>query len=108
MAAFDELVARIDRAILANLGSVPVTYQPAVGDPVEVTGMFDAQYVLADSSAEASVETLGPAVFLLLEDLPTDPVDDEPTLTIRGRNYRVRSRSPDGFGGILLGLRGIG
>lgn len=103
--SYDELVAQADRVILDKLGGTSVTYAPEVGDPVEVDGMFDEHYVLADGSSEAGVELTGPGVFLLLADLPTDPEEDEPILTIHGQDYRVISRSPDGFGGIVLGLR---
>jgi hypothetical protein len=102
---FAELVAGADRAVHATLGGELVTYAPAEGGPVEVTGIFDAVYVLASGNAEAGVETTGPAVFLRLEDLPVDPEDDEPTLTIRGVAYRVTERRPDSMGGIVLALR---
>lgn len=109
--SFSALVAAADRAAQSALGGETVTYTPTVGAPppaaVQVTGIFDEQYVLAKGSAEAAVETLGPAVFLRLEDLPTDPRDDEPTLTIRGVVYRVRERPTDGMGGIVLGLRRV-
>lgn len=106
--AFADLVADTDRAVQAALGGELVTYDPAgAGVPVQVTGIFDEQYVLAKGGAEAGVETLGPAVFLLLADLPTDPEDDEPTLTIRGVNYRVIERRPDGMGGVVLALRKV-
>jgi len=106
--AFAELLVQVDRAAQAHLGGGPVVYRPAVGQPVEVTGIFDAQYVLAQGQAEAGVEALGPAVFLRLEDLPADPEQDEPTLTIGGLNYRVTERKPDGMGGIVLALRMAG
>lgn len=105
--SFAELVAAADRAGQTLLGGETVTYQPAVGSPVDVTGFFDSQYVLAKGTAEAGVETLGPAVFVRLEDLPTNPEDDDPTLTIRGDNYRVIERRPDGIGGIVLALRRV-
>ncbi len=106
--SFHELVAQADRAAQARLGGELVTYKPQSGPAVEVTGMFDEQYVLAKGTAEAGVETLGLAVFLRLEDLPTHPKDDKPTLTIRGVDYRVTERRPDGIGGIVLALRRIG
>ncbi len=105
--AFSDLVALVDRAAQAALGGELLTYTPEAVGPVEVTGIFDEQYVLAKGTAEAGVETLGPAVFLRLEDLPTDPEDDEPTLTIRGAVYRVTERRPDGMGGIVLALRSV-
>ena len=111
--AFADLAAQTDRAALAAFGE-PVTYTPQGGPPTSVRpngdpliGIFDLQYVLAKGSAEAGVESLGPAVFLLLEDLPTNPEDDEPTLTIGAVTYRVTERRPDGMGGIVLALRRI-
>jgi hypothetical protein len=105
---FAELVESTDRAAQAHLGGESVTYQPAVGPAVPITGIFDLAYALAKGSPEAGVETLGPAVFLRLEDLPADPEEDEPALTIRGVVYRVVERLPDGgMGGIVLALREI-
>lgn len=103
--SFADLVAGIDRAAQAVLGGEVVTYTAQGGTGVPVTGIFDEQYVLAKGSAEAGVEALGPAVFFRLEDLPANPEDDEPTLTIRGVNYRAIERRPDGMGGIVLQLR---
>jgi hypothetical protein len=102
---FDDLVDDASRAAQAALGGETVTYRPELGAPVDVTGIFDRQYVLAKGTAEAGVEALGPAVFLRLEDLPTDPEDDDPTLTIGGLDYRVIERRPDGMGWIVLALR---
>lgn len=99
---FAELVGAVDRAALAHLGSVPVVYRPEFGEPVEVDGIFDAQFVLVDAG-EAGVESRVPAVFLRLEDLPTDPtLDREPTITVGGVGYQVIGRRPDGAGGVLL------
>lgn len=107
MSAFDDLVAEMDRAVMAELGGEPVLYRPASGAAVTITGMFDAQYVLAQGDAEAGVGVAGPAVFLRLADLPTDPAIDEPILTIRGTDYHVNDPKPDGIGGILLTLRKV-
>ena len=106
--AFSDLVASGDRAQLAAFG-VPVTYTPAGGNPpaVPVTGIFDAQFVLAQGGAHAGVEATAPAVFLLLADLPTDPEVDDPTITIGGVVYSVVGRHPDGMGGIVLELRTV-
>lgn len=101
---FDELVGVIDSATQAAFGE-PVIYTPDGGAPVPVIGIYDEQYVLAKGNAEAGVEARGPAVFLRLAELPTDPEEDEPTLTIGGKNYRVVERRPDGKGGIVLALR---
>lgn len=106
--AFADLVAAADRAAQLALGGELVTYAPQLGAPVQVTGIFDEVYVLAKGTAEAGVEALGPAVFFRLSDLPIDPEDDEPTLTIRAVDYRVTERRTDGMGGIVLALRRVG
>lgn len=105
--SFADLVAAADRAAQSALGGESVIYRPSVEAAVEVTGIFDEQYVLAKGTAEAGVESVGPAVFFRLEDLPVDPDEDEPTLEIRGVEYRVIERRPDGVGGIVLGLRRV-
>lgn len=97
--AFSDLVAGIDRAILAHLGGETVTYQPKLGAPVDVTGVFDEQYFFPKNNA------VWPAVFLRVEDLPVEPEGDEPTITVRGLDYRVVDREPGGNGMVVLGLR---
>jgi hypothetical protein len=104
---FAELVAGMDRAAMERLGGVPVLYQPEVGAPVPVTGIFDEQFVLVKGDIEAGTEALGPAVFLRLEDLPVDPKLDKPTLIIGGQLYKGRERHRDGFGGIVFELREV-
>lgn len=98
--AFSDLVAAADRAALVHLGGTEVTYQPSVGAPVTVDGLFDENYTLFTNEGEIR----GPAVFLRLEDLPVHPDDDDPVLTIGGTEYRVRGRQLDGLGGIHLVL----
>lgn len=105
--SFADLVAKMDRSAQSVLGGEPVTYDPSTGPPVVVTGIFDERYVFAKGDADAGVETLGPAVFFRLADLPEDPELDEPTLTIRDVDYRVIERRPDGMGGIVLALRKV-
>lgn len=103
---FFDTVERADRACLAHLGQVSVTYTPAVGDPVVVQGLFDRPYdMLVEGSAEYGVEQRSPMVWLRLEDLPADPDTDNPTLTIDGVNYDVIERKPDAErAGIVLVL----
>ncbi|HET9063670.1 MAG TPA: hypothetical protein VFO62_10315 [Candidatus Binatia bacterium] len=105
---FAELVAAADRAAQQHLGGEPVIYAPAAGAPVSVVGIFDEVYAVAKGEPEAGVGVLGPAVFLRLEDLPVDPESDEPTLTIRGFDYRMTGPpQPDGIGGVMLTLRRV-
>jgi hypothetical protein len=106
--AFADLVATVDRAVRDRLGGVAVVYAPKVGSPpiaaVTVQGIYDEQTLLVDEG-EAGAEMLGPAVFLRLEELPTDPEDDDPAITVSGKTYRVRDRRRDGLGGIRLTLQ---
>jgi len=105
---FSALVAAVDRSVFTLLGSTTITWQPGNdGPPLEITGIFDSVYILARGDAEAGVETLGPAAFVRLDDLPDAPEDDDPTLTIAGVDYRVVERRPDGMGGVVLALRMI-
>lgn len=103
--SFADLVAQTDRAAQEHLGGVTVSYAPAVGDAVEVVGIFDANFVLVRQGGESGVEQVGPVVWLRLADLPVHPDDDDPTLTIGGQDYTVREREPDSMGGIRLLLR---
>lgn len=106
--SFRELVSDMDDVALATFGDadeLAITYAPQGGAAVPVVGIFDEQYVLAKGSANAGVETLSPAVFFRLDDLPADPMNDEPTIVIGGVSYRVHERLPDGIGGIVLAVR---
>lgn len=100
--AFSDLLANVDRVVLSSFGD-PVTYFPADGDPVELTGVFDAEYVRPELG-QPGVSTVSPAVFIRLSDLPgLDPVVDTQALVqINGLNYRIWEAKPDGQGGIYL------
>jgi hypothetical protein len=110
--SFRDLVAAADRVVMRELGEdddadapEAIVYLPEGCAPVNVTGVFDENYVLAKSDDEAGVETIGPAVFFRLEDLPVDPREDEPTIAIRNIDYLAIERRPDGMGGIVIALR---
>lgn len=108
-----EQLAATDRAVAGQLGR-PVTYAPAVGAPVSVTGIYDAAYLAADPGSPG-VSTSSPAVFLQLADLPTDPEDDEPTITIPASgvapaagSFEVIEVKKDSNGaGVLLRLQAV-
>jgi hypothetical protein len=100
------LVGGLNGAVLAHFGE-PTTYSPKVGQAVQVTGIFDAAYVRVEAG-EAGVSSGGPAVFYRLADLPVDPADDEPEITVGGVTYAVRETKKDGQGGLVLLLRRAG
>ena len=97
---FADHIAAVDLAAQTHLGGEPVVYQPEVGDPVPVTGIFDEEYVHVERG-EVGVETVSPAVWLRLEELPVHPDDDDPRITIKGKVYRPRGRVTDGYGGSI-------
>lgn len=100
---FLELLASADAKVRGVLGGT-VTYSPGSGDPVDVDGIFDAAHVSVEvNSNPAAVNSVGPAVFLTLTDLPTDPeTDTTATVTVDGTDYEIREVHPDGLGGVYL------
>lgn len=101
--AFTDLVSSLDAAVLGTMG-VPTTYAPAAtGQPIPVTGVFNAAYVRADAG-EAGVSTAEPMVFYRLEDLPVDPELDFPEIVIDGVSYEIAEVKKDGQGGVRLCL----
>lgn len=100
---FAALVTSTDRLVQTHLGET-VQYEPGVGAAVSVVGVFSNAYVRADAGGEA-VMSSGPAVFLVLADLPSDPEEDAPTITRGGVVYKVREAQKDGDGGVMLLLR---
>jgi hypothetical protein len=98
---FADLVAMGDRIVREHLGDL-ITYAPSVGDPVSVRGIFDASHVLVDVG-EIGVSSVGPAVFLRLSDLPSDPETDIAATVIVGAvTYVIREVKPDSLGGVHL------
>lgn len=104
--AFADLLAVADRAIQTHLGG-PVVYESSSGAAATVRGVFDAAYVRMDAG-QPGVSTSGPAVFLTLADLPSDPGIDDPVLTIDGSQYRAHEAKKDGKGGVLILLHEVG
>ncbi len=107
--AWPALLAAVDRAILqGDLGGT-VRYTPSAGAPVDVRGIFDAAYVRVGAGGAGAVSQ-GPAAFVRLADLPTDPEDDpDPIVTVEEpvgvfTPYSVREVHRDGQGGAVLDL----
>jgi hypothetical protein len=111
---FSAAVDRMDRSLGAHLGAVAVVYATAAGVSYSntpagapLTGIFDANHVQV-SQFEGQVDSVGPAVSMLLADLPIDPKADMvagaggPTLTISGGTYRLRGFGDRDAGRIVL------
>lgn len=98
---FTDLLAVCDQRTRVALGE-SVTYAPSIGVAVAVRGVFDAAHVLVDAGTGA-VMSVGPAVFLSLSDLPSNPeTDTSATVTVAGVVYLPHTVKPDGLGGVVL------
>lgn len=104
---FLDQIARVDRAVQDRLGGVTVVFRPDHEDSIEIVGMFDEQYLLAEEG-HPGVESVAPVLFVRLEDLLVELDDDEPTVEIDEKTYRVVERKPDGVGGVRLRLHRVG
>lgn len=104
---FTAHIQRVDASVTGGPLGGPVTYTPGVGAAVDVRGVFDALYVKVDAG-NTGVSSSGPAVFLRLSDLPSDPSDDVAArVTVAGTQYKVREAEPDGIGGVHLLLQEV-
>ncbi len=101
---FASLLGSATRAVLGVLKDDSITYSPGIGSPRAVDGIFDAAYVLV-AEDHAGVSSSGPAVFLQLADLPSDPrIDLAIRITVGSTVYKVREVRPDGVGGVVIAL----
>ena len=95
----------------------PVQYQPQVGAPFAVEGVFDEAYqaLLPLGGAHgieplaiggmAGTDSTGPALGVRLTSftaLPASPPTQGDQLTVRGKPFLVRDVRPDGLGGAML------
>jgi hypothetical protein len=101
--SFDTLLAQVTGTVREILGGT-ITYAPSVGDSEDVIGIFDSAYVRIDAG-EAGMSSTGPAVFLTLADLPSDPETDyTATITVSSVSYTIREVQKDGKGGVTIFL----
>lgn len=101
------LLAQVDAAVLESPLAEEVTYTSGTGTAVYPRGVFDALYVKADVG-EVGVSSAGPALFLRLADLSSDPETDlSAQVTVDGTEYMWREVQPDGQGGVLLLLHEV-
>lgn len=101
------LLAQVDSSVLASPLAQEVTYTSGAGAGVTVRGVFDAIYVKA-GAGEVGVSSAGPAVFLRLSDLSSNPETDlTARVTVDAVEYMWREVQPDGQGGVLLLLHEV-
>lgn len=111
------LLAQVDAAVLASPLAEGVTYTSGAGAAVTPRGIFDAVYTKVDAG-EVGVSSAGPAVFLRLSELSSDPQTDlDATVTVYTRDatgavissqvHSIREVQPDGQGGVVLLLHEV-
>ena len=99
---FADALALGDAALRGILGG-SITYTPTVGEAVVVDGVFDAAFQVVDGVGSSAVMSVGPAVFLTLDDLPSDPeTDTAATVTVASVAYLPHTVKKDGQGGVVL------
>lgn len=105
--AFADLLRVADQSVRGHLGG-SVVYSPSVGAPVTVPAVFDAAHVRADVGQISAAASVGPAVFVRLEELPSNPEEDTGArITNAGVAYTIHEVHPDGLGGAYLLLHRI-
>ena len=100
---FPSLLAAADRAALGHLGG-SIRYVSGTGTESDVVGIFDNAAENAVVQGQ-EVTSSGPRAFMLLADLPTDPVEElagYPRLIIGTATYLTRDIRKDGQGGVVL------
>jgi hypothetical protein len=95
-----------DSLVLAPLQSVfgePVTFLPAIGQPIAVSGIFDEAYREVDLAGGMAVTTESPVLGIRISDFPVLPLQgDQVTVPSRAKTYIVREVQLDGHGAAKL------
>lgn len=101
-------VASMDRDVIANLGGDLAVYVAASSQEVPVTGIFN-RLPMAAAETRSGVAMAAPSFFCRVSDLTENPENrnDEPKLTVAGKEHRVYEALVDDEGGCLLLLREV-
>jgi hypothetical protein len=102
MSAFTDALTAADAVQLATFGE-SVTYTPATGSPVTLTGIWDT----SDAVRGAGQDRISGRLWVLVADLGLTPAKND-TFTVSAVVYRivnVPSDDYDGAGGVFLAGR---
>lgn len=100
-------MAGVDRDVMEHCGDpASVLYAAAGHAPVTVDGIT-FEIFQGPAATEPDAELPVQAVWLLLADLPGDPLKDPVFLTIGGTVYRPHLRDDDEPGGIVFHLHEV-
>lgn len=97
---FSDLADRALQKVCTMLGD-EVTYNPSVGSPVTINGVFNRQFVEIDPNTGQAIATNQPNLLVRLADLSSAPTLAD-TVTVNGVSYKVIDSQEDGEGGSLL------
>ncbi|HQT79769.1 MAG TPA: hypothetical protein PLD10_22220 [Rhodopila sp.] len=90
---------------VANVFGEAVTYTYANGAPVNMTGVFDEQYLGLEPADGQTVTTAMPVLGVQMSQFPAPPQQGDTVLILRtGNRYIVREVRPDGHGAAKLML----
>jgi hypothetical protein len=81
----------------------PVTYSPAAGGSLELTGIFRQSHIGVDPGMSIEVSSENPVLELRASDLPAGP-NRADRVVIRSVRYRVADHIEDGEGMLSLEL----
>jgi len=97
-----------DRVIKTGIGTFgrPVVYFPQNHDCVQITGIFDNEFIGVDPAAGVPVDSSVPVLHVRLADLPVPPSPGD-RVEIGEQLFRVISNQPDGQGASVLILHKI-
>jgi len=95
-----------DLSALFDLGglTIPVEYRPAVGEAVQLKGIYDEAWCEVDPQSRAPIGSTSPALHVQTGQLPAEP-DDADRLVIKGRTFRMLMPKPDGEGVTIYPLK---
>lgn len=104
---WDDIVdAKILTPLQKTFGTA-ITYQPAVGAPFQITGIYDKAFFGVDPTTGEAVVTNQPTVGVQLSQFAGQPLplQGDQLLVIRsGEQWEVREVHPDGHGAARLML----
>ena len=97
-----------DRTVLAagmKAFGVPVTYRPAAGPPVTLSGVFNRQFIDVRLLDEGEAVAPQPALGCRASQLPGKPAENDQFL-IEGQTWSVKRVHDDGLGHYTIFLHG--
>jgi len=99
---FNSLLARADDQVLNILqGGELIRFLPRNDAPVLVRGIFDKAFEVI-SDGEAGLMSFQPAIFIRVEDLGAQPIEEDDRFEVDGALFEVREVKRDGKGGIMI------